>query len=81
MTYVLGLIVVVLAVVAAFVLTMWGGAIVLVIGLAVVAYLTIARRENPDVGTIETGGRREPTGVPRARTSDADTANRRVGQD
>jgi hypothetical protein len=57
----------------------WGGVIVVVLGLALMAYLAAARRENPDVGTMETA-RKEPTGTPRAGTAGAETANERVGQ-
>jgi hypothetical protein len=77
MTYVVGAIAVALAVVAFFILSWWGGAIVLVLGLAFALYIAAARKENPNVGTIQQA-RREPTGVPRAASADAETANERV---
>jgi hypothetical protein len=57
----------------------WGALIALVIGGLLFAYLAAARRENPDIGTIETA-RREPTGTPRSASAGAETANERVGQ-
>jgi hypothetical protein len=80
MTYVALFVVAVLAVMAFLLLAWWGGAIVLVLGVAFVLYLAAARRENPSVGTIETG-RREPTGRTRSGSAGAETANERVGQD
>ena len=57
----------------------WAGLVVLIIGGLALAYLAAARRQNPDIGTLETA-RREPTGTPRSGTSGAETANERVGQ-
>jgi len=68
-----------IAVVAVLLGAWWAGLVVLVIGLMLIAYLAVARRENPDVGTIETA-RKEPTGTPRSASAGAETANERVGQ-
>jgi uncharacterized protein (DUF58 family) len=80
MTYVLLAIVAVLAALAFFLLTWWGAAIVLVLGVMLVLYLGAARQENPSVGTVETG-RREPTGTPRSASGGVETANQRTGQE
>jgi hypothetical protein len=70
-----------LAVFAFFVLSWWGGVIVLVGGVILAMYLAAARSQDRSVGTVETGARREPTGVPRSSSAGAETANERVGQD
>ena len=57
----------------------WGGLVVLIVGALATAYLVVARRENPEVGTMETA-RKEPTGTPRSASAGAETANERVGQ-
>ena len=80
MTYVALFIVVVLAAVAFVFLSYGGAAVVLVLGLLLVLYLGAARKENPDVGAIQTA-RRDPTGTPRSSSAGADTANKRVGQE
>jgi hypothetical protein len=79
MTYILAFVAVSLAVVFLFIGAWWGSVIAVIGGAIVLAYIAIARRENPEVGTIESG-RREPTGTPRKATADAETANERVGQ-
>jgi hypothetical protein len=68
-----------IAIVAFLVASWWGGLIALALGALLIAYLVVARRENPEVGTIETA-RKEPTGTPRSASAGAETANERVGQ-
>jgi hypothetical protein len=70
-----------LAVVAFFVLAWWGGVILLLAGAFLALYIAGARTQDRSVGTVETGARREPTGVPRSGSAGAETANQRVGQD
>ena len=81
MLYGVAIAVVALAVVAFLVFAWWGGVIVLVAGVLFALYVAVARSQDRSVGTIETGARREPTGVPRSGSSGAETANQRVGQD
>jgi uncharacterized membrane protein YgcG len=81
MLYFVLIVAVALAVVAFFVLSWWGGAVVLIAGILFAVYVSVARSQDRSVGTVETGARREPTGVPRSGSSGAETANERVGQD
>lgn len=60
--------------------SVWGAPVVLLIVLGVVAYLTLGRKGDKSLGTIERSKRHEPTGRPRAASGSADTANRRQGQ-
>jgi hypothetical protein len=81
MLYAVAIGAVALAVVAFLVLSWWGGVIVLVAGVLFALYVAGARSQDRSVGTVETGARREPTGVPRSGSAGAETANKRVGQE
>jgi hypothetical protein len=81
MTYLVLFGVVVLAAVAFAVLSWWGGAIVLVGGILLAFYLAAARKENPEVGTVETGVKHDPGRTTSAQRGGAETANERVGQE
>ena len=81
MTYVIGLIVLLLAVIAGILLTWWGGLIVLVAGILFLFYLASARKTDPSVGTIERGRRTEPTGQVRSGSAGVETSNQRQGQE
>jgi len=81
MNIVIVVLTVVLAAIAFLILSYWGAAIVLVLGIAFAIYAAVARGQDRSVATIERGARREPTGVPRSGSADAETANERVGQD
>jgi hypothetical protein len=81
MTYVLGAVFAAIVIVLFFVASWWGGIIGLVVLGALLLYIAVARKENPDVGTIERGRRREPTGTVRSGSSGAETANQRQGQE
>jgi hypothetical protein len=81
MTYALGALFAAIVVVAFLVTAWWGGIIALVVLGALMLYIFAARRENPSVGTIERGRRREPTGRVRTGSAGAETANERQGQE
>ena len=81
MNVVIVILMIILAVIAFFILSYWGAAIVLVLGIAFAVYTAVARKQDRSVATIERGARREPTGVPRSGSGDAETANQRVGQE
>jgi uncharacterized protein (DUF58 family) len=81
MTYALGLIVLILAVLAGILLTWWGGLIVLIAGILFLLYLASARKRDPSVGTIERGRRHEPTGQVRSGSAGVTTSNQRQGQE
>jgi hypothetical protein len=81
MTYALGLIVLILAVLAGILLTWWGGLIVLIAGILFLFYLASARKSDPSVGTIERGRRQEPTGQVRSGSPGVTTSNQRQGQE
>jgi hypothetical protein len=70
-----------LGVVALFVLAWWGLPILAVAAvLALIHVMSSRKSAGPDAGAIERGRRTEPTGAPRKASSDAETANERVGQ-
>ena len=48
--------------------------------IILIALIIYAIRERGSMATVTTSGGPEPTGMPRARTSSAETANERVGQ-
>ena len=81
MTYALGAVFAAIVIMLFLVATWWGGIIALAILGALFLYLMAARRQDPSVGSIERGRRREPTGTPRANRSGIETANRREGQE
>jgi membrane protein implicated in regulation of membrane protease activity len=81
MTYLLGLLVLVLAVAAGILLTWWGGLVVLIAGVLFLVYLASARKSDPSVGTIERGRRTEPTGQVRSGSAGVETSNQRQGQE
>ena len=80
MLVIIAVIVVIIAVVALFIGAWWGAPIALVLGVVAALYMARARKEDASVGTIESGRRNEPTGVPRKCSGGAETANERVGQ-
>jgi hypothetical protein len=81
MTYALGALFAAIVIVLFLVATWWGGILALVVLGALFLYILVARRQDPSVGTIERGRRREPTGTVRTGSSGAETANQRQGQE
>jgi hypothetical protein len=81
MTWIIGLVLTALAVVAFFVLAWWGLPFLLVAAVLYGVYVLNSRKKggDPTAGTIERG-RKEPTGTIRKAHGDAETANERVGQ-
>jgi hypothetical protein len=80
MTYALGAVFAAIVIILFLVASWWGGIIALVVLGGLMLYIAVARRQDPSVGTIERGRRREPTGRVRSATG-AETANRRQGQE
>ena len=81
MTWIIGLVLAVVAVFAVLLLAWWGLPIIAVIAVLAVVYVIQSRKSaGPAAGTIETGRRTEPTGTPRKAAGGAETANERVGQ-
>jgi hypothetical protein len=81
MSWFIGLVVAALAILAFFVLAWWGLPIAAVLGLLAALYIAQSRKSaGPGAGTIETGRRQEPSGMPRKSSGGAETANERVGQ-
>ena len=81
MSWFIGLVVAALAILAFFILAWWGLPIALVLGVLAAIYIAQSRKSaGPRAGTIETGRRQEPTGMPRKSSGGAETANERVGQ-
>ena len=72
--------VLVLALLATALFTIWALPFVGAAAIAAVAYLLVARRKDPSVGAIERGRGTEPTGRPRQSRAGAETSNERVGQ-
>jgi hypothetical protein len=81
MTYALGAVFAAIVLIVFLVATWWGGIIALIVLGALMLYIAVARRENPSVGTIERGRRREPSGRVRSGGAGAETANQRQGQE
>jgi hypothetical protein len=81
MTYALGALFAAIVIVLFLVASWWGGLIALVVLGALLLYIVVARRQDPSVGTIERGRRREPTGTVRSGSAGAETANQRQGQE
>jgi uncharacterized protein (DUF58 family) len=71
---------IVLGLIATAVLTIWGIPFVILFAVILAAYLIAARRKDPSVGRLEHSKPKEPTGIPRKGTGDAQTSNERVGQ-
>jgi hypothetical protein len=80
MTWIISIIVAVLAAAAFILLAWWGLPILLVLGALFAVYAFASRRSGgPEAATIERG-RTEPTGTVRKASGGAETANERVGQ-
>jgi hypothetical protein len=80
MTWIIGLVLTALVVVAFFIFAWWGLPFLLVAGVILGIYLLNSRKSaGPNAGTIERG-RKEPTGTVRKGSGDAETANERIGQ-
>jgi hypothetical protein len=81
MTWIIGIVLAVVAIFAFVVLAWWGLPIAAVLGVLALVYVLQSRKSRgPAAGTIETGRRTEPTGTPRKAAGGAETANERVGQ-
>jgi hypothetical protein len=71
---------IVLGIIATAVLSIWGIPFVVLFAAILAGYLLAARRKDPTVGRLEHAKPKEPTGIPRKGTGDAQTSNERVGQ-
>ena len=80
MLFGIGLFGLVLSVISFFVFGIWGFPVVLLTVLVIVGYLAAAKKENPELGTVERARGPEPTGQPRMSHGSAETANQRQGQ-
>jgi hypothetical protein len=75
MSYLIGLVVVGIAIVLGL-LTIWGGIVFLVVAAIVAGVIFLFRAREATVEVADT----EPTGTPRSSSGGAETANQRVGQ-
>jgi hypothetical protein len=71
---------IVLGLIATAVFSIWGIPFVVLFLAVLGAYIVSARRKDPSVGRLEHVKPKEPTGVPRKASGDAQTSNERVGQ-
>jgi uncharacterized protein (DUF58 family) len=71
---------VVLALIAAAVFSIWGIPFVVLFLVILAAYVISARGKDSSVGRLEHVKPKEPTGIPRKGHGDTQTSNERVGQ-
>jgi hypothetical protein len=71
---------IVLGLLATAVFSIWGIPFVVLFIAILGGYLIAARRKDPSVGRLEHAKPKEPTGIPRKGSGDAQTSNERVGQ-
>jgi hypothetical protein len=76
MTWIIGIVLTAVAVLAVFIFAWWSVPIIVAAAAVLVLALALSRK---GAVTVERA-RKEPTGTPRKATSGAETANERVGQ-